>query len=344
MFVGIIGGGGGLRGASEIGWLEDLLPYLIYTKRATIKYLGGVSVGALITGKLAEAQTPEDLLQRLREIKQIFLKIDREGPETVFPFDKLTLPKSVHKRSLLDGATLRKLVNDPLDNGRPLDVTAIVQSPFQYDACAMNELTGQQEIFSNRDERVRKNHVLLREAIVASASISPFFPEVTINGIPYSDGMYINLARAIDAGCDTIFVLLPYREDGKEAAPADLISRIFPWIPRTFFRTSAMARERDRVEIEWARRIAQNIRVDQETREKADQVLRWSTKKQRVQRILMEAPFTFKNKLDVTIHPIYIETELHTLKMYTFRKGDIPRIMDQCREAMRHYREQHGLV
>lgn len=344
MIVGIIGGGGGFRGASEIGWLEDLLPWLICQKRAEIRYLAGVSVGALIFAKLAEAQTPEELPTRLRDLKRIFLKIDREGPGTVFPFDNLTFPKSVHKRSLLDGGTLWELVNNPLGDGRPLDIDAIIRSPFQYDAFVKNKITGRQEPFSNRDERIRQNHEMLRRAIVASASIPPFFPRVMIDGVPYADGMHINLTRAIEAGCDTIFALLPYREDGKEGAPTDLVSRLFPWIPDIFSELSEMARDRDRVEIERARNIAANIRAHQDIQDKINKILRWSPKRKQVQGILQEVPFTFKNKAGVAIYSICIDDELNTLKMYTFKKGDVAKIMDCCSGAMRRFRERHGLA
>jgi len=350
--VGIVGGGGGMRGCTQVGWCEDLIPALLKAG-APIRYLGGTSVGALNMSKLAEAQTDNELLSCLKELRAVWETIEKKGSDYIFPLSGLKIAlASFRKNSLLDGKTLWRLLKDPAKDVGSLDTHRLLNSPRIFDVFVENETTGRQEIFSNKDERVRKNPEILIKALVASASVPPFFPPVLIEGNWYRDCGYITLSRAIAAGCSTIFVLLPYPEDGQENIPSDFISRNFPWVINTLAFQGAKVRELDRIEIVRAKRISDSLRafhtLHQEIRS-----LFWRDRKRKVvdslidsklDRLFQEAAFSFKNKRVITVVEIYAERLPSTLFIHTAARGDISRQINESREQMKRKRQEWGLA
>lgn len=346
--VGIEQGGGGCKGISLIGDLEELLPAL-NKYGAKITHLGGVSVGGLHALKLAEAQNSIGLLRCLEELKKIWREVGETGPQMVFPITYSTIAKSLYKRSLLDGSALDYL----LDGGRtekPIDTLAVINSPFRLDLLVTNQSTGRQESISNRDPRVKNNHPVLRLAGKATASIPPFFGEVNIFGNPYVDGGHIDLGPAIEAGCTTIFVLFLYREGVQDGEQTDFLSRLFPWIHRLFAYHSAKIKELDHIEVTRAIRIAENLKSYRQLNSKMRALFWRDSKKALVDRAMLaeidrlfhETPFSFKEKRDLSVIPVFMEYQPESLLMYTFKKEDLPRVEEEQRKTMRRILRERG--
>lgn len=293
--VGIFLGGGGFKVAAQIGWLESLIPKLI-EKKFKITYFGVVSGGAFNGAKLNEAKTQEELIEKIRDLKTIWLYIEKRGPEFIFPIKKLTFIKSVRKKALLTGETLRNLIYNFNGNENNINIDAILNSEIQLDIFIHNQLTGFQEIISNKNEMVKSNPETLASAIIASASLPPFFPPVMINGIPYVDGGPVNLTEAIKSGCQIIFALIPHSETGGDDKPPGKIARLFPWVEYSLDFLSHQIRELNKVQISIAKKIAE--------------------------------------KHKVKIIPIFIEQKPDTLFMYTFAKGDISRLIENSKKQM----------
>lgn len=293
--VGIFLGGGGFKVAAQIGWLEILIPKLI-EKKLKITYFGVVSGGAFNGAKLTEAQTQEELIEKIRDLKTIWLYIEKRGPEFIFPIKKLTFIKSVGKKSLLTGETLRNLIYNFNGNFNNININAILNSKIQLDIFIHNQLTGFQELISNKDKVVKEKPEILASAIVASASLPPFFPPVIIKNIPYVDGGPVNLIPAIKAGCQIIFVLIPHAETGDDDKPPGKIARLFPWVEYSLDFLSHQIRELNKVQISIAKKISE--------------------------------------KQKVKIIPIFIEQKPETLFMYTFAKGDISKLIENSKKQM----------
>lgn len=354
--VGLVLSGGGFKCVAQVGWLEDLLPPLMKAG-AKVTYIAGTSGGGLNGGKLAEAQTTDELLNRWESLAKIWEDVENAGPQSVFPLSLINVIKSIHKESLLDGQTLDNLLNGGKESktgersAKSFNPRRVLSSPRRFDVFVTNARTGAHEIISNRDRRVQENPQILTSALKATASIPPFFPNVEIEGVPYMDGGHIQLGPAIKAGCKTIFVLLPYRQDGYEGRPTDFISRLFPWIPRIFALHSAQARELDRIEIIRAKKIAANLEIYRKLHDAMRSLFWRSSKKSFLDHLMLEkidalfegASFSFKDKHSIQIIDVAIERQPGSLLMYTFKRGDLSRLRENCRNQMRRIRQTIGL-
>lgn len=237
--VGIIGGGGGLRGAVIPGFLEPLI-----RRKIPIHYLSAVSVSSLMFAKLAEAQSPEDFPFLLKHIIKGWEEVEEKGPKSVFDFSRKNIRLWKSHAIFKDNSPLWKLTED-------IDCVKVVNSPIRFDVAVFDDETKEHKIFSNHDENLRQNPQLLRNIVIASASLRPLFRPTQVGDRFYYDGGYIDLGGALEFGCETIFVLFPYpRLYRKPFLSDNYINRYLPVINEFSALCSAILRDRDLRELE----------------------------------------------------------------------------------------------
>jgi len=187
--VGIIFNGGGFAGAFSVGYIKALWEHGIRPE-----HVQGISVGALNAAKILESEDA-------KELEKIWLEIEKAKASTVFNWKDI--PQNLWKKAvaLFSNKGVWDIINK-------LDMEKIVNSPIELQIVTCNETKGEKEIFSTRDERFIKNPGLLKQVILASASIPGVLPRVKIGEDQYSDGIYFSLEPMIATGCDTIFLFL----------------------------------------------------------------------------------------------------------------------------------------
>ncbi|MDO8734421.1 MAG: patatin-like phospholipase family protein [Elusimicrobiota bacterium] len=186
-------GGGGYSGATSIGYL--LAAYELGFKPDCVK---GVSVGAIIAAGFIQSDCDPN------PVKEIFTGlIEKAGARSIFNFrDPKVLWRFISGSShLLDNDRLLGLVNG-------LNMDKIIASKRRFEVSTYNASFKRSEIFTNHEERVRRDPEILRKAILASASLPGFFCPVPINGQLYSDGIEISVKSLIDFGCSRVFIFV----------------------------------------------------------------------------------------------------------------------------------------
>jgi len=338
--VGVLWGGGGFRCIAEVGWGKSLIPALVQyfskfkdkTSKSRI-YFGCTSGGAFNGPKIAEAQTLEEMPQKVEDLeKNYWGNVEKYGPECVFPsWVGFKLWNLFGKPSFSDGRTLWDLLESEKFGPRPFDPKLVVNSTIiDLDIFVTNATDAREDAISTRDARIKKNPSLLPAYIVASGSLTPLFPDVLIGNKFYSDGGHIQLYRALEAGCDTIFVLLPNREQGLDPRP----SKFFPILLRTLEKHSISVRSRNNAEIANGLVLAGMIREQRQSRRKISSLF-WSTSpKAKVNKILSHANFLIKNNLDLNVIPVFIEHQPESLSVLTFEKGDFAKLKDSSQTQM----------
>lgn len=139
--------------------------------------------------------------------------------------------------SLFSIAPLYDLIDGKSYGIAPLNCHAIVQSSMLFDVFAWAEPLApgphpkRNRAFSNRDDAIVKNPGLLRNAVAGSAAIPPFFPAVPFNGFSLVDSGIIDYERAVDAGCEVIFVLRPHFVHIRDESNSD-------WLKERLYRAS----------------------------------------------------------------------------------------------------------
>jgi predicted acylesterase/phospholipase RssA len=196
--IGIIFNGGGFLGAFSVGYIKALWEHGIRPQ-----YVQGVSVGALNAAKLIETESS-------KELEKIWLKIEKAKAYSIFNWKDI--PGNVLRRS--ESLYSNKGLLDIIQKINPVK---IINSPIEMQIVTFNESKGEKEIFSTKDERFIKNPSLLKQVILASASIPGILPPVKMGDQQYSDGIYFSLEPMIQTGCDTIFLFLndQFAEEGK---------------------------------------------------------------------------------------------------------------------------------
>jgi predicted patatin/cPLA2 family phospholipase len=166
--------------------------------------------------------------------------------------------------------------------------------------------------------------------IAASAAIKPLYDPIKIGRDYYSDGGSIAglVMKAINAGCDTIFVLFPYpKVYYPRGSQDDFVSRYIPWFKDFLASYSAELRARDHDEIERVTPYNQRIRHEAEIahlRETKDGILGiW---KARLSRLLTRLK-------QVRIIPLYAEPP-ETFDLKSFKKGDFDIVRRRAREMV----------
>jgi NTE family protein len=178
--------GGGSRGAVQVGMLQELIARDIRADRVF-----GASVGAINGASYAGRPTMENA-ERMATIWRAVKGTD------IFP------------RGAFDGpwAYLQKRPSVHANSG----LRAIIESGIDYENLEDATIPIEVVTTSLTDGRERWiGHGPAVEAILASSAIPSIFPPVTIDGDVLVDGGVVNnvpISRALEAGCDRIYVLL----------------------------------------------------------------------------------------------------------------------------------------
>jgi NTE family protein len=178
--------GGGTRGAAQVGMLAGLVSHGI---RPDVVF--GSSVGAVNSAGFVADPTSHGV-ERMATIWRGLTS------EDVFPHGRVPAPwrflqqrESVHPN---DG--LRRVIQ----NGAGIDRFEDALIPFEVVATSLGD--GREKWFSSGS---------LTEAVLASAALPSLLPPVRIDGGVYIDGGVVDnvpITRAIEQGCNRIFVLL----------------------------------------------------------------------------------------------------------------------------------------
>lgn len=239
--VGVVGAGGGFKGACIPGFLRPLI-----RRGVQIDYLASVSVSTLMFARLSEARKQSDLASILDHVNSRWDWIEEGGPKVVFPFSAGGLWDGIrHCHFLKNHDPLFRLV----ENFRP---EKSVVSPIQFEFFARDVENKEYTTFSNRDQLFKDSPELMRRAVVASACLWPAFSPIDVGPKKYGDGGFITLDGAVRFGCDTIFVLFPYPETYQAPKPADnLVARILPILEMFSSEMAAALRDLDDTEIRY---------------------------------------------------------------------------------------------
>ena len=185
--VGFVLSGGGLSGAYTVGHLKA-----VTAKGIKPKYLQGVSVGSL-TGA-------EYLISGVEGVEKKWLNVQTLGQSSIF--NRKDIPFNMRSSSLFGNQrAFNLLIKD-------LDFQALVDSPVEFQIITAREATKTRKVFSNRDEKIKKDPSQLGKILLASIGLPGFLPPVLVNGEWHSDGNVFKLSEAIRAKCDTIFIFL----------------------------------------------------------------------------------------------------------------------------------------
>lgn len=187
--------GGGIKQIVQVGEMKAMVERGIKPD-----YMQVISVGTINGSKAIEGNFTKEAI---KEIDDSWMFICRQGPSYIC--HKIDLigaiwPKT-HPGYLYKDRGLRELL-------RRLDMRKIVDSSVEMQIATTN-LSREDEytLFSNHDERFRENPEILRDVLCAAMSIPGVFPRVKIFGDSHCDGLTHSISSAIQAGCDTIFVL-----------------------------------------------------------------------------------------------------------------------------------------
>ncbi len=184
--TGFVLGGGGSRGAVQVGMLQELTRRDIRADRVF-----GASVGAINGASYAGQPT----LENTEQMADIWRAV--KGTD-IFP------------RGALDGpwAFLQKRPSVHANTG----LRAIIEAGIDYENLEDATIPIEVVTTSLTDGRERWiGHGPAAEAILASSAIPSIFPPVVIDGDLLVDGGVVNnvpISQAIAAGCDRIYVLL----------------------------------------------------------------------------------------------------------------------------------------
>ncbi len=178
--------GGGSRGAVQVGMLEELIRRGIRADRVY-----GASVGAINGASYAGNPTLAGI-ERMGEVWR-----DLKGPD-IFP------------RGTFDGpwAFFQKRTAVHANSGLRAVIEAGLDYEYLEDAMIPIEVVTT-SLTDGRERWISRGPAT--DAILASSAIPSIFPPVTIEGDVLIDGGVVNnvpISRALEAGCDRIYVLL----------------------------------------------------------------------------------------------------------------------------------------
>ncbi len=222
-------GGGGPRGAVQIGMLQVLAEHGFVPDR-----IYGCSVGAVNGVGFACDPTVEGVERMTR----IWTGINREH---VFPQGRLHGPWLYfqQREAVYSNTGLRKIIEDGIT------VERLEDTPVPVEVVATSLTDGRERWFT---------YGPVAEAVLASAAMPAIFPPIEIEEERYIDGGVVNnvpIRRAIDAGATRIVVLLcnsPVYTPGTSRRPIEaVINALFVSIHARFSRD--MAQLPDGVEV-----------------------------------------------------------------------------------------------
>lgn len=215
--------GGGFKGlAAVLGYLEPFVE-----KGFWIEHFTGVSVSTLIGAKLSEAKNQSELRQKYREIRLISDAVEARGPESVFKYSKAAVLKHIFSESFLSNDVLRALLKN-------FDPQKSVDSPMLFNFFVYDNVAQGYKMLSNHDAQFKKNPQLLKEAVIASASLPPAFPPVKVGDDVYSDGDCLHLSHVPECGCNTIFILFSRSRIYRQPVKQDFVAKHLPWLENMY--------------------------------------------------------------------------------------------------------------
>lgn len=175
--------GGGARGAVEVGaikvlWSHGIIPDVII----------GTSVGAINGATIASGRTPS-------ELEAIWLKLSEK---MVFPMNYKIFWQFFNVKSTSGTINLKKVLNHSIK----ADYFEDCIIPIYVIATRLSD--GEVAYFSKGP---------LREAVLASTAIPPYYPPYLIENVRYVDGSISSVAgvrKAIELGCDKVIIINAY--------------------------------------------------------------------------------------------------------------------------------------
>lgn len=170
--------GGGAKGSFELGVVD----YLVNDMNMDFKVICGVSTGALNASILSQGKGYEGIKEKLKELKEIWFSITSE--KDIYKKGlKIDFPQIV---SLYDGSPLKDKINK---NIKSSDLASSGKE-FRIGVVSLN--TGEYK-------PIDQNSPMIRDFILASASIPVFFPPVEIKRQLFVDGGVREITPLADA-------------------------------------------------------------------------------------------------------------------------------------------------
>lgn len=203
--VGFVFTGGGFTGAYSVGFVKALA-----AKGIKPSYVQAISVGSLTAAKLMETDWDIGALER------IWVRAQEMGQKAVFNW-KDFLPSSPKDLFAWEGFLPKKMAGVSIFSNqkifdnlvKDLNFQAIADSPIEFQVVVVRKgAEVEQMVFSNHDEAVRRNPLLIRDAMMASIGLPGFLPPIMIDGQWYSDGTTLRNRDLVKSKCDTIFIFL----------------------------------------------------------------------------------------------------------------------------------------
>ncbi|OGY62862.1 MAG: hypothetical protein A2745_01370 [Candidatus Harrisonbacteria bacterium RIFCSPHIGHO2_01_FULL_44_13] len=203
---------GGFNGVLSIGpakaiWSRGVKPVALF----------GTSVGAINAAKIAETNA----LESVNQLEIIWLLIEKLGPEAIFNSKFISYRLLKGKPALFRNDKLIKLISS-------LNVRKVVEQPWTLGIVLINDksenfpaddllcsdisefLARRFQVVSSHDKEVEDNPELLKEYILASASVPGAFEAVKIGDRKFSDGfVFSSVSKQISQlNCDTVILIL----------------------------------------------------------------------------------------------------------------------------------------
>ena len=194
-------GGCGFAAAHSLG------PIKFAQEHSKIVFIEGVSAGALVAAILISCDF------NIEKLIRVWLEIDQLGASHIFLTKNRWGVKDWVGKSWYINDGIKELINRYVNADKLLDWEG--ECIFVAD----NITRGRNFAFSTKpqDERLQKrlkeNPEVLKEAILASASLAPLLPPIVIDGEWYRDGGTCSLVASDDRDIDNIFVVLNHRLD-----------------------------------------------------------------------------------------------------------------------------------
>ncbi|WP_061960504.1 patatin-like phospholipase family protein [Demequina flava] len=200
MTVGFVLGGGGVRGAVEVGMLRAL-----FEAGVTPDLVVGTSIGA-INGAAVAHKPSMDVIEQLETAWK------SKTASTIYgePFTKQLTRLARSRTHLNSHVPLKKLIESVLD-----DVRTFEDLEIPLAVCAASIERTAETWFDSGP---------LMNAVIASASVPAALPPTLIDGEHYVDGGVVNsipLGEAIKRGANTVYVLQVGRIDEPLSVPTN---------------------------------------------------------------------------------------------------------------------------
>ncbi|MCL5733726.1 MAG: patatin-like phospholipase family protein [Patescibacteria group bacterium] len=324
--------GGGAKGAVQAGQLQALVENGILAS-----YFIAVSVGSLNGSKLAESIktiSKDDFANAVGILKNIWLN-DIDSRKKIYNLSSKIGIALFKEPSLFDPAPLANLIHS-------LNGDAIVRSPIRLDVVVSRLGSAYEEVFSNTSS----DPEILKEAVLASASIPGLFPLVEISGKKYFDGAMtapLPVYLAAKAGYNTVFVL---RTDAPPVASnSNPTPKVKNWREGLTLSSDSSRNKIEVMEFNWAENINKNLEVLDGLEEKViGQVS--ADQKAAISKIFEEEKikFRFYNKTRLNIISLYPKKLPASIRAFTFSKEDIAKAIEIGYKDALEQLNENGIV